>query len=48
MMIFEVTGNKKEFLEVKFTPVKTQKFRLLIKKYGSRGRLMHEWEVYSK
>ena len=42
------SGNKKEFLEVKFTPVKTQKFRLLIKKHGSRGRLMHEWEVYSK
>jgi len=42
------SGSKKEFLEVKFTPVKTQKLRLLIKKYGRRGRLMHEWEVYEK
>ena len=42
------SGNKQEFLEIKFAPVKTQKIRLLIKKYGRRGRLMHEWEVYEK
>ncbi len=41
-------NNNKQELTVTFAPVKTRKLRLKITDYTTRGRLLHEWEVYEK